>query len=269
MAKVGEHKNGELWVRCWICGDSERNPDHAHMSINGDGLFHCVRCNAGGKLSSTDFLRHVDSSLLSQINISNNTTSNSHWKYVYDDLLPGPGNQRHSLLPRYHTDIGGKPHDVFVCRDSRGDPIGLATVSPDGQKSIMGNKGVSWVGDGILLSSPDSPIRLVEGPYDVMYSNDVCVYGIPDANALYHLRTHSIILCPDGDVWTFEKRQILLKLLRTITSNNTPCQILGMEKLPDDLDPDECPVEHRQFIPVERCHQLYSDLTAYRNILHI
>ena len=52
--KAGTYVDGELWLRCPYCGDSDRNRWKAHFSINGEGLYHCLRCKASGKLPTRE-----------------------------------------------------------------------------------------------------------------------------------------------------------------------------------------------------------------------
>lgn len=244
-ALVGQIKNGRLYVRCWNCGDSE-NPTHAHCSITVEGLYYCVRCGKGGRLESKEFLKHitdVNFDLMMQ-----ESYTPTRWQAIYDKLLPGPGSNRPSALERYHLEGERGTEDVFLSRNAFGDTIGLAIVGTDRQRRMVGQKGLGYAGMDVLISTPDRPLRLVEGPYDVRTHRYVCCFGLPDRSAMQYLRGHFLILCPDGDVWNAkDKLAVIYRILQ-----NYRDWIMGVEILPDGVDPDEAGPEDRVYIPIEK-----------------
>jgi hypothetical protein len=174
----------------------------------------------------------------------------SEWKpndfrKIYSHLLPGPGNSRFSLLDRYHVIRPQRNDDVFIIQNGIGDEIGALVVGNG--KRIIGESGVAWPGDDIITSSPENPIRLVEGPYDVLYTRDVCVFGLFNPHALSMLRGHYVVLCPDGDVWGDESKLRVIR--RAAYYDQFTC--LGVEYLPDGKDPDEVMAGDRHYIPLE------------------
>jgi hypothetical protein len=120
----------------------------------------------------------------------------------------------------------------------------------EGKLSITsGESGLDWVGDGPVVSSPDDPIRLVEGPYDVISDRDVAVFGFLSRRDLEMLQGHCVILCPDGDVW--QDQALATKISRLLEwAFNSPKapHVVGLEYLKEGKDPDEVPIADRAFI---------------------
>jgi len=243
--KAGEVKNGELWLRCPYCGDSQRDPRKAHYSVNRAGLFYCVRCHRGGRLPLSVYLRLLTEGPLRGMG----DVVDDDWEALLDDLDPGPGSSRDSALDRFHIgDPAGGAIDVFLSRNIDGEIIGLALVG-DGRKTVEGRKGLGFAGDEELTSSPADPIRVVEGPYDCLTARDVCVFGLPSAKLMRKLRGHFVILCPDGDVWPdYTKRKTIINAL---ADKRGPVYV-GVEMLKDGEDPDDVPYEDRRRVDAHR-----------------
>lgn len=240
-ARPGERKGNELWLRCPHCGDSSKSPDKAHYSVNSEGKFHCLRCKAGGRLPLRDYLAFV---YQDNADLIPDVDTLVDWEEVLDDIQPGSAYPRGSALDRYHITTPHHRWDVFLSRNVKGEILGLCLSDLENHKRmVIGKVLLGWQGD-TLLSSPTSPLRLVEGPYDVLSERDVCTFGLPARSHLKALRGHTIVLCPDGDVWPdHAKRSTILRLL-----NNEHAEILGVEFLPDGMDPDEVPYDKRKFI---------------------
>lgn len=62
-----------------------------------------------------------------------------------------------------------------------------------------GNKGIGYVGDK-LVSSPSEPIVCVEGPFDVIKPNYVCMFGTINQGSLKNVRYQHAWLFPDPDI---------------------------------------------------------------------
>lgn len=238
--RAGSYHEGELWLRCPYCGDSERHPDKAHFSVSTDGRYYCFRCLKGGRLPMKDLVdlfvraRILDVALKEDLDLSPQRFSE-----LFERLLPGPAISRYSALDRFHL---GK-QDVFLSRRPAGDLVGLAFAGTKGRR-IIGNKGFGFRGDE-LHSDPEDPIRLVEGPYDVIGDRDVCVFGSISIKALYQLKGHCVILCPDGDIWTDDhKRWSFLRCLEPL--RKLGASIVRVERLPDELDPATVPYHERK-----------------------
>jgi hypothetical protein len=157
---------------------------------------------------------------------------------LFERLLPGPGTSRFSALDRFQHN----KRDVFLSRSPSGELIGLALAGRGPQRSIIGHRGFGFKGDE-LTSNPENPIRLVEGPYDVLTDRDVCVYGLLTVRHMRALKGHCVILCPDGDVWMDEAKQ--KSILRCLQDNHLGASVVYVERLEDDKDPDEVPYNKR------------------------
>ena len=175
-----------LWVRCPICGDSKRRPWVAHAVVDLDrGSFHCHRC---GHSSSwiEGFVPKWEKSPLKETEIP------EEWQPI-----PGPATARFSALARYH--LGGD--ELF--RSSSG---GWLRITPDRRRFAQGplrqGLGIPKFRSIPLVSSPASPIVVVEGPWDVLDAfSDVCLFGaLPTRAQLLLLRGQFLVLRPDHDV---------------------------------------------------------------------
>jgi len=96
--------------------------------------------------------------------------------------------------------------------------------------------------EGYSLFDYQNPVRIVEGPYDVIYPKDACTFGIPRSQQIRQLQFQSVIICPDGDVWN------RIDLLRAWLLPWKNALVVGVERLPINKDPDEVPVNEREVI---------------------
>jgi hypothetical protein len=245
--RVGSVERGELWARCPACGDSKRNPHKGHLSINiRKSLFYCVRCGYGGKLTVQQSLE-----LAFQYDDYSITIDQP---MIQVDVEEGAGSHRFSALQRsHHLDEYGRKWDLFTMRDPIWDePVGQNLRC--GKRSItVGERGMAWPISGYLVSTEENPLRIVEGPYDVLQPQDVCVFGLSAFSSVRKLKGHYIILCPDGDVWEGEaltERMYHLICQLLLDSHCGPV-VMGLEMIPDGLDPDQCKVEDRLFVSRE------------------
>lgn len=259
-------KDGETWYRCPFCGDSP-NSQKMHFSVNPQGLYHCFRCGVGGRLTSKEYLALVSTGSNTGTQGNEPLRANTG-SYTVDDtldeLLPGAATRRFSSLDRYHLEPNW---DAFLSRNTQGSTVGLVLISvpTPGEKrvrKVLGQRCLGWRGD-VLLSSPAQPLRVVEGPYDCLDDRHVCLFGLPDPHNLRFLLGHYVILCPDGDVWG--DAGMLRNLVNLIWPkyHRPGPEILGVEKLPDGLDPDQVPVTGREFLTKEALLQ-WLDSTSVR-----
>jgi len=234
--RAGFIREDELWVRCPFCGDSQNDPDKAHFSINADGLYYCLKCHTGGRLGHKEFLAVAPLFGREQIEVTEATP--------LPDLIPGSGNLRPSRLHRFHLSSG---EDAFQMRDQLGNVIGIASVGD--HRRIYGKRGLGY--RNYLVSSVSHPLIIVEGPYDVLYDDEVCMFGLPSPASLQMLKGQFIILCPDGDLWIEPaKTKILVSIVRRIIKMKDPI-LLGVQVIPGGLDPDEHPRSQRTFVTKE------------------
>lgn len=249
--RVGEITGQELWVRCPHCGDSAHNLNKAHLSINiSSGLYHCYRCKASGKLSPKE---------QAKLSLFRQGLGDVTEQDLFDpgELIPGPAGTRKSLLPRFHVTWREKTYDAFEMYNPK-SPGEIAGIHLRGvgetKESFSSGSGLGWPKQPrTLLSDSEHPLRLVEGPYDVLYPEDVCCYGIiTQKKVVEFLRGHYVILCPDGDVWT--KKDLFDQFTGFISrylKYNKAVRILGIEYIPDGLDPDDVEKEDRQLIGIK------------------
>ena len=231
--KAGFIKEDELWIRCPFCGDSQNDPTKAHFSVNADGLYYCLKCHTGGRLGNKEFLAVAP--LFGKESIELEEVQ------ALPELIPGPGSQRASRLHRYHLPTG---EDAFQMRNQKSEIIGIATIGK--QRRIYGKRGLGY--RDVLVSSPQKPLIIVEGPYDVLYDDEICLFGLPSPGALKMLKGQYIILCPDGDLWVEpEKTKILISIVKRIVKMKDPI-LVGVQMIPGGLDPDEHPRSERSFI---------------------
>lgn len=226
---TGQIKGDELYLRCPYCGDSQRNLKKAHLAVNLiSGLFKCNRCQQGGKLPPHLLLRLAD------LDLTDETLVHQEIPFV----IEGPGSQRFSALKRYKTLEGSDVFHMFSPSTEGFYQSGLY-MRKDGKSRIYGQSGLSWRGaPGSLSSDEDHPLRLVEGPYDVLTGNDVCFFGFFPQRKLSWLKGHSFYLVPDGDAWL--KPNLTAVLLKRIDyCIDQHLGILGVIYLPQGADPDD------------------------------
>jgi hypothetical protein len=189
--KVGTIHNDNLFVRCPYCGDSQSRLYIGHLSIKVDnGVYYCFRCGVSGKLSPVDFIE-----VLTQYNIECPVmplyaTLRDDRDYTGINYQDG----RYSLLDR-HTDSDGNV--TVPMRDVHGNITGYQHRTPDKRIHTEGVRGYGYVGNALVNTDY---IRLVEGPYDVVYDNDVCVFGSLSYGMAQRLKLYTLLLAPDSDV---------------------------------------------------------------------
>jgi hypothetical protein len=210
------------------------------MTINlTSGLYNCFLCNQGGR---------VDHNLLLQLQLTEFPPLDFETgRFTLPEIIRGPGSSRPSLLDRYHTQSGD---DVFYSwwKESH---VGYYVRSQK-MKRLIGFSGVNWVGaPESLISTPENPLRFVEGPYDVLHSDNVCFFGIPSLMKIRcFFQEHYFVLVPDGDLWTQQYRFSILKAtIESLIRLNYG--FLGVEFLPRVMDPDQVKQEEVKFIPAE------------------
>lgn len=226
----GTIKNNQLYIRCSHCGDSDRRDNIAHLSINlSNGLCYCFRCSYKGKLTTQEFIQ-----ILSEYSIDIDST-----EYICEpmrDVLRGVDyessmlgrDSRYSLLER-HTDSYGTIRTPM--RDIQGNITGYQYRSKDKVIVTEGIKGYGYIGDKLVNANT---IRIVEGIYDVVYPNDVCVFGSINYSMLKPLYLYRMVLAPDWDiVHSRVKLQRFINMLNKLAGY----QIEHIEVFRKDIDP--------------------------------
>lgn len=236
--------DGNLWLRCPFCGDSKHNQRKAHFSIRLiDGAYFCHRCGEGGFYKPHEFLTMTGMDLMTSTPVLAKTAT-SFYEEIIQHRQPGPGSPRKSKLSRWHFNVPGKGLvDVFESRTLKGSLSGVH-LRPTWEKKhrTYGNRLFGFAKEKLFTPYP---VRIVEGPYDVVTESDVCLFGLPSRKQVKALGGFKVILCPDGDVW--ESENLLSRFCRRFHPIYGVI-VVGVEKLPKDKDPDEVPPEDREII---------------------
>ena len=247
---AGNLVGDELWLRCPQCGDSRKHPHKAHFSVNlATGKYYCHRCNQGGTYTpqeTFDLTGHWITGVISHESPEPEIASGDMMNFLYLNRRPGRGITRDSRLLRSHIRLPSKDFsrtlDLFESRDLTGAEMGIhIRASWKKLARTYGRRVFGYKGKDMITVKT---IRVVEGPYDVMEDLDVCLFGLPSNDQVLALQGHSLILCPDGDIWTSSERlkRFLLPFYRMGSV------VAGVERLPDDKDPDEVPPDDREMM---------------------
>lgn len=251
--------------RCPFCGDSEKHPDKTHFVIYVDsGNFHCYRCNTHGYLTLNELLSLTLNNIIPlaqgkrELNLGE----------LPADLTPvhgiGPLNRFSGVQSRYalnRPSLKG-PIEIFESKDRMGNVTGYQLRAS--WDKICRSMGVLTLGYAPSNLSNVDYIRLVEGPYDVIDSNDACCWGLPRFTNLEQLKYIPLVLCPDGDVWT-DPKQALRWFKPFLTSGQYLIEYV--EVLPFDKDPDEVPINERYRVTWNQVKRLL-EKTQQRGMVH-
>lgn len=253
----------EFWMRCPYCGDSSKNRVKAHFSVNlSTGAYHCHRCKASGGYSKKEIFEVTGQSyLMMPQRVDKTTIEEEDLDELAELAVRGPGIPRASRLSRWHfTSSSGRVFDLFWCRHPNGKVVGAYFRSSERKWSyVAGHRMLGFVGPKMI--SNQNYLRIVEGPYDVMYPEDVCTFGFPSKNQIQALAGFPLVLCPDGDVW--EDPKLLYRyLLRFFKYQHI--LVLGAELIADGLDPDEVRREDRAWVSPKDLLRLWRKLDAGR-----
>lgn len=190
---VGTIRNQRLFIRCPMCGDSSKRPHVGHLGIDlTQGLYHCHRCGEGGRLSSAQFVE---------------LTSPHSQTAIPPDLPDLPDLSDYAAFPdsydaRYTLLISQQDsaaeYRQWPMRKADGGIIGYHHRYIRGKYfQNIGYRGLGYPGKCLL--SPGI-LRVVEGPYDVVLPDSVCVFGKITLSSLRLLRHYRLCLCPDNDI---------------------------------------------------------------------
>jgi hypothetical protein len=197
--------NNNLFIRCWECGDSERRSYVAHMNISlSNGLYHCFRCGTSGKLTTKQW---VD--LIPDIDIAMpETLPNTD----YLDTLPTLRDERFTLLTsQYNGSVG---YRQWVMRDAKGDTVGYHHRYANKKSENIGKRGLGYSSKQL---NTNKIIRVVEGVYDVVLPDSVCVFGKITSGSIRLLKHYDLCLCPDSDV--LHNKKSLYHFYKTVVHN--------------------------------------------------
>lgn len=218
-----QHRN-YLFVRCPFCRDSQKRDYVGHLSINiQSGSYYCFRCYISGKLSPQEHLE-----------LLNSYQANIELSMVDMDELPTlSGNQLFDSRPTVLDHSYEPPFRVYQMRLPNGHVTGYYYRHTEYKYStIKGHLGYGFFGDAIEHSS----IRVVEGPYDAVYENDVCLFGSLSGIKFKHLYPYEITLAPDGDILADRYRRANFRYtVKSLLKKGY--SIVRIEEYPQDIDP--------------------------------
>lgn len=251
--------------RCWHCGDSKKNPIKAHLVINLEsGSYHCFRCGYSGHMPLGDLMTLVIENQPEKTHHEIKTIlSKSHDPREIGRLVVvptgqlGPLNRFSGVERRYQYSHEQGPVEIFEIRTLDGRLSGFHARL--GWTKAFVNSGPRLFGRGLDLDR-DRAVRLVEGPYDVRYPNDVCVFGMPTHVQAKALLWRPVILCPDGDVWDDYSK--LRGWLYPFIKNSS--WVSYVEWLDKGADPDEVPEEQRTQVTFEKAKKRMYQLENHR-----
>lgn len=235
--------HNRFWMRCPECGEpnwKEGKSVHAFFSLKTLSG-HCYRCGATLELNQLDV-----EGLAELFRKKRRPVVEETKKELYDwwKNLPEVETERPTFLPVK------KFSEFFVFPMQ--DPATLEVTGVHLRHSkrklfySLGSRGL-----GIPLEiSILQPWRVVEGPYDVLDSQTVAVFGSPDTGRLQKIPAVTVILCPDGDVW--DSATLRSQWVRIAKHMYSSGKQVFFEVLPENKDPDEVPVEQRELIHFKR-----------------
>lgn len=214
-------------IKCPYCRGNT-NDNRNTLYIYATDTYWCARCKSHGLISEIDPL------LLQGLTPQIKSTPQVR-QFEYNN-----SGERFSVCKNRFSD--GR-QDVFQIKLPDGSVVGHYYRFGGKQSKIEGIKGFCFRETFLQFGET---YRLVEGPYDCIYPNDIAVLGYPStfqANSLkWFSKLGKLILCPDGDVW--KSKESLKKWLDPFDKfKNTV-----VEYIPKFLDPDECPQDERTLV---------------------
>lgn len=194
--------NNNLYIRCPNCGDSKRRNYVAHFNISlANGLGYCYRCGYSTKLSLSQFVE-----ITSHLDI---TPPKDLMDLDAYENIPVTDDERYSLLlSRYNDD---EKYRQWEMRKPNGDIVGYHQRYAGKVSRNIGLRGLGYVGTSLKTINV---LRVVEGAYDVVLPDSVCVFGKITSSSIRLLKHYDLCLCPDRDC--FDNSQGLKMLLDTV-----------------------------------------------------
>jgi len=182
--------NNRLFIRCIECGDSYKRQHIAHMGIDlATGLWYCHRCGSGGRLTANQFLEYTSGITIS---MPETLIELDHYHTLPHILV----DERYTLLiSQQNIDMG---YRQWAMRKPNGEVIGYHHRYAGGKQSEnIGYRGLGYVGKEL---SSTNILRVVEGVYDVVLPDSVCVFGKITRSSIKLLQHYPLCLTPDTDI---------------------------------------------------------------------
>ncbi len=216
---------GEVYRRCNACGDSN-TPGHAHMACYPEGSSYCFRCGDSQKLSIKALLAIA----------SGDISVEEALEIGWEEWETGQSfHERRTCLEVLKSD-DFPDHYVFEMRGVNGELRGYHCRDMKSKKfHNVGKRGYGF--NGSLVSYPDRPLVIVEGPWDVIEEHYVCVFGSISLSTLKTLALHNLWLFPDYDVINSAQKRSDFVSRVVKPALDIPISILGV--MFNGGDPDE------------------------------
>lgn len=214
------------------------------MDITGH-LYYCYRCGEGGHLGLDRLEFYSDVPKPNPLSIEPVIIGRGSWT------------KRLTLLDVYTAFYANEYWDLFYTNTNRKV---LRRISETNKSIILGkNVGVSYPNlSKPNLSSPEKPLIIVEGAYDVLDPQCICTHGTITYNKLSYLFGQYIVIQPDGDVWEDETKihHLYRDILRLSQSN----MVLGFNYIPNGLDIDQIDRSMVQYIPMRNIERFINEI---------
>lgn len=216
--------NGVLWVRCNECGDSKQQWK-GHVAIYDDGGFYCHKCGHSGRLTLDELLKIAMGAPV--VDVIDEKFNDNRAEINVD---------RYTALDTYEAEQGADWVSIPM-RDVNGEIVGYHNRHLKSKEFVNeGERGIGFAGQ--LKSTPARCLIVVEGPWDVLDSQHVCVFGqITNSVLQRYFRLQHVFLWPDPDILeSSEKRKkfyynVLLPAIDSLVN------VHGI--VVSDKDPDE------------------------------
>lgn len=212
--RVGERNERYTVARCPDCGDS-KNPKHGHLLVFNDGGTWCAKCGESNSLSVGALLAIATGATSIDEALDGGFDD---WRELYRAKQAAP--PRHTRLETFSTDLG-EDYWAWQMRNCRGEVVGWHNRDKTSKAfHNEGNSGLGYVGPR-LVSKPNMPLTIVEGPWDCIYDRYVCVFGSLTKSRLVQLRFQWIWLYPDPDwIDTKVKRDKFARMIGDLIDNH-------------------------------------------------
>lgn len=241
--RVGQKDSqGRVYFRCQECGDSSKNKWKCHAFVDTKGATHCNRCGYSSRIS-------LDA--LIEVTLGNISIEDARESWTPPEELNRHIRGRPSLLTKYHCKDESLDGDCFAMYNTGGRMVGWHERVAGAKGINEGHRGFNWfLADQLsLTSTPDKPLVLVEGPYDVTETNRVACFGMITLGVLRKLAFHYLWVWPDPDCLdTGEKRESFVDML---TAADDYAFIQGF--ITSNGDPDEATI--RAYVPFEERYE--------------
>lgn len=210
-------------IKCPFCSEKRTKHWLKTLQIYPDtNSYYCFHCGAFGELNT-----------LNNVEINFERKSNEDLQNFQRQIW----NNHTRRFSRINRRNGERFRDSFEIKSANGKYVGVHERRAPKEAKTKGKRLFGYSSDFLDFNQT---YRIVEGPYDCIYPEDVCVYGKPGKEQARELKNYNLILCPDGDIW--KSKESVIEWFKPFLHN----KIEYVERLPNDKDPDEIPKKERR-----------------------